>query len=174
MASNHRYRLDREGLDAVCAAWWAGEHPEGPPWSSTPDETRAKIALDIKGLLKRRRAATPGDVAALAAVEAATTASAERAAARRERLAWLDRQPTPYLLNLLQAARPSGFASWMNFEIYAGAMGDPNRTFSLDEIKAILATREHVPNRAEREAARRTRATSARKQRQRPPPPRRR
>jgi hypothetical protein len=97
----HRYRLDREGLDAVAAAWWAGEHPAGLSWSDAPSETRATVVAHVKGLLKRRRAETPGDVAALGAVETATGESARRAAARRERRAVLERWPTPFLLRLL-------------------------------------------------------------------------
>jgi acyl-CoA reductase-like NAD-dependent aldehyde dehydrogenase len=60
---NHRYRLDREGVAAVAAAWWAGEHPGGPAWADVSPEMRAKIVLDMKGLLKRRRVETPGDLA---------------------------------------------------------------------------------------------------------------
>jgi hypothetical protein len=62
---------------------------------------------------------------------------------------WLQKQNTKKLLSYLEHARACGFS-------YSPFDGDVY--FSIEDIKAVLATREHMPNKKEARAIRQKRA----------------
>ncbi len=105
-----RYRVDREGLESLGAAWWHGDDAR-PGWRDVPPGTRAEVIDCVRTLLERPVTATPGDVAVLAQAASATQASGERATRRRDAMAELARVPTRMLMQLLSLARGTGFVS---------------------------------------------------------------
>lgn len=171
LGSRKRLRVDREGLEQVCVAWWTSEHPRGPAWTGLPEATKSDVAARVKVLIKRQQAETPGDIAAIVAAEGQTQASAARAVANRARLEHLHRCSTQRLLALLVYARTCGEVTVIagGDGIAGGRVEGEALWWSADELKAVLATREHIPSSRERKRTRQLRAAVARAGRSRPP-----
>jgi hypothetical protein len=169
MSRPRRFRVDHEAITALCSVWWQGEHGEPPPWAGTkPGVLEAPTAERVRMLIKQQRAETPGDMAVLDALPQQEQQSAARAKALSDAEAWIKAQPTHALLNALNAARVSGFATLVS----GGSELVPRRHTSglvlpFAMIKAVLASREHVPNLVERKVKRL--ASAAQKRGERPP-----
>ena len=169
MSRLRRYRVDRESITALCAAWWQAEHGEAPPWPlSNPGVLEAPIAERVRELIKRQRPETPGDGAVLAALPEQEALSAARQKAVVDAEKWIRAQPTAVLMRALDVARGSGFATLVS----GGSEFVPWRhtsglVLSRELLKAALATREHMPNLVERKHKRL--ASAAQKRGERPP-----
>lgn len=162
-----RIRVDRVGMELIARAWWAAEHRGALDWPSDA-LTQNSVISQVKGLIKKRRVQTPGDLAALELLEVQSAESARRARGRRLRAQHLKAMSTPMVLRLLSLARRTGFSSIFNGEEHPGPLELPDAVvFPFAELKAEASTREHVPNKPERKARRQARAKAAKANRHR-------
>lgn len=171
LGPRQRLRVDRQGLEAACRAWWAAEHPGAQEFAALDTLTRTTVVEHVKVLMKRKRAEVPGDLVALEVLAVQTSQSAARAAGARARRETLRALPTKTVLAMLHLARINGHVSVLangQAATWWGDDGAPPR-YQVPELKAELATREHVPNAAERREARKRRAAAGRSNRARPP-----
>lgn len=175
------------GLEALCEAWWQGEHGAAVTlaWSAVDGQARDEIVSRVKSLIKRGVVETPGDAVVVAGLRAADEASTTRAAAAaverealaveaRHRAATIARTHTPRLLEWLSTSRVTGQVS-----VDQDGRGHPGvlpglLVWTSAEIKDLLALRDHVPRSPVLAEQRRDAAQRARAQRERKPrPPRR-
>ena len=121
----------------------------------------------------RQRPETPGDLAVIEELPAEQTRSAERLKAVLEADRWIRAQPTEVLLRARDFARGCGFATVISgrTDFIPWRHDGHGLVLPFELIKAVLATREHVPNLIERKHKRL--ASAAQKRGQRPPRPRR-
>lgn len=173
VGKRQRFRVDHFGLEVVCDVWWAEEH--GSTFDAQTPETKADVVKHLKGLMKSRDAQTPGDLAALEAFEVQTIESAKRAreaakqgARERSKVERLRTLHTRALMDVLSLARGTGSVhEGPPGEFHPGAGPQPELAVSVALLKAELATREHLPNRKERESVRQQKAKAARANRSR-------
>jgi hypothetical protein len=182
-----RWRIDRVGVEALCDAWWQGEHGAAVAlaWPAVDGLARDEVVARVKSLIKRGVVETPGDAIVVAQLPAAHDASTQRAASavvEREALAAearrsaavIARTHTPRLLQWLSTSRVTGTVS-----VDADGRGHPgvlpgHLVWTSAELKSVLEQREHVERSPALTEKRREAAGRARAQRQRKPrPPRR-
>jgi hypothetical protein len=181
-----RWRIDRVGVEALCEAWWLGEHGAkvALAWASVDGDARDEVVARVKWLIKGGVIQTPGDAVAAAELRAADEASAKRAvdavAARevlaveaRRRAAVLSRTHTARVLEWLSTSRVNGSVS-----VDQDGRGHPGvlegmLVWTADELKAVLKQLEHLPSRTELTKKRLDTAERRKQSERRPRPPRR-